>query len=184
MSDKNIDWSSAPEWADRLITVGLGADAWANDHQYQYLGGPPMYQFYVIGRIGDHSKKQCELIEMRPIDIEDKEWLPVVGEECLVEYPYEDGCFKPFHAKKVTIIGKCKDDDGSDVFTAHGPNGFIALTTLGFRPLKTAEELKEEAFKAAVSDAIYKSTSTHYDRLEKISSVLFKAGFEPPSGDE
>ena len=177
MSDKNIDWSSAPEWADRLITVGLGADAWANDHQYQYLGGPPMYQFYVIGRIGDHSKKQCELIEMRPIDIEDKEWLPEVGEECEVESDTRDVW------KKAMYVGV--DSIGSHVFDVERTHLWrIDSISVLVRPLKTAEELKEEAFKAAVSDAIYKSTSTHYDRLEKISSVLFKAGFEPPSGDE
>ena len=112
-----------------------------------------------------------------PQEPESKEWAPNIDEECFVEYPYDDGCFKPFHGKKVTILGYCSDSDGESVFTAHGSNGFIALYANGFRPLKTEKEKEREAF---IENA---KTLTKTDGYSNLFGEMFDAGFKAPEGE-
>ena len=113
-----------------------------------------------------------------------QEWvdgLPPVGCECFVEYPYDDGCFKPFHGKKVTILGYCSDSDGESVFTAHGSNGFIALYANGFRPLKTQEQKDREAFIEWANKATNADGKDH--TVVDLFNDLFDAGFKAPDGE-
>jgi len=85
---------------------------------------------------------------------QEQEYIPKVGEECLVEYPYDDGCFKPFHGTKVTILGKCSGYYGESVYAAHGSKGYIALTASGFRPLKTEREKTVDAAIAVMNNSL------------------------------
>ena len=169
------NWDDAPEWADRLMHTPVCIDYWCNDSKFKEVADITNYGSF--GVTTGLMLSDMTLIEMRPIAIEDKEWLP--SGRC--NHMYDDDRSMET-LEEVSVVGI--DKDGFYVYQTDRSTCYYSDPASEFRPLKTAEELKEEAFKAAVSDAIYKSTSTHYDRLEKISSVLFKAGFEPPSGDE
>jgi hypothetical protein len=84
------------------------------------------------------------------------EWMPKIGEECVVSYPYEDGNFKCFNGEKVLIIscGRC-EMTSKYVYTGHNTkHGYVALSAKGFRPLKTEEEKKREAIKEIVINSI------------------------------
>ena len=152
-------------------------DAW-------FFFNPSSADGWVIESSANDSLHGCS-IELPEQPMKSDEWVPVVGEECIVEYPYRDGSFQAFHGKKVTILGKCKDSDNCDVFTAHGSNGFIALNTLGFRPLKTAEEKKREAFINA-AQACTEGTLFDNDDPEVVAFIdnLLKVGFTAPKGGE
>lgn len=105
------------------------------------------------------------------------EWVPVVGKECEVMHYGE--------LLSCKYIGKGIGEEYVYQIASGSKRGVLdrLIGISGFRKPKTAEEKKREAFKAAVSDAIYKSQSTYYDRLEKISCVLFDAGFTAPEGE-
>ena len=65
MDIKNIDWSEAPAWADRVIrpvidNVIVENLAWSNDSNYQYINGETIF------RIGAFISFQ--VVEKRPDD--------------------------------------------------------------------------------------------------------------------
>ena len=152
------------------------ADAYAGKWVYKYFE-----------RTGENKQDYIDAIEAGKVSSKKEpiqEWvdgLPPVGCECFVEYPYDDGCFKPFHGKKVTILGYCSDSDGESVFTAHGSNGFIALYANGFRPLKTQEQKDREAFIEWANKATNADGKDH--TVVDLFNDLFDAGFKAPEGE-
>jgi hypothetical protein len=105
-------------------------------------------------------------------ELPEAKWEPIVGEEC--NHIYSAGS----DATKVFIVGI--DKKGNYVFQGDGSDCYYSDPIHFFVPLKSAKDLEREAFKTSVSEAVHKSTSTYNDRLEKISSVLFDAGFTAP----
>ena len=92
----------------------------------------------VSGRITVHK---------RPIAIEDKEWLPEVGEECQIAESTEYLTISHTEGMEVKIYSRFTDDRGVVLFAFVALNGKQAgvATGLCFKPLKTAEELERES---------------------------------------
>ena len=71
----DMDWSKAPDWADRLSSIGSSNRlAWANKEKYQYCYGVTKeigpYMYNVPGRgnnDGSYTKQQCKFVEPRPV---------------------------------------------------------------------------------------------------------------------
>ena len=161
------NWDDAPEWADRLMTCRF-VDYWCSAERYTEVGLNTDSALFKAGgvTIGDLT-----LIEMRPIAIEDKEWLPVVGEEC-----------------QCLLID---DELGESVFVDvkllyqfdNGEYAVVRLDTCAleysseFRPLKTANELKREAF---IEACYSNSKAASNDYMLHIFEDLYKAGFTAP----
>jgi hypothetical protein len=124
--------------------------------------------------IGNKSAFVIHLSDLK--ELPEAKWEPAVGEECEVTNDMNvfEVCIPRFLGDKICII----DFPELGAFESH-----FLIKALKFRPLKSAKELEREAFKTSVSEAIHKSNSTYNDRLEKISSVLFDAGFTAPNQD-
>ena len=195
-------WDDAPEWADRLIEIGADRmRVWTDCEQYMYVANREHYHFRSELRQNEtRTFSEVGLIEMRPIAetvipatetvfrnnkdtlgpyevapiaIEDKEWLPVVGEECLVNSGFDWGrCF---------IVGKTKL--GNFAYQRKNEVDVKVMNKVeNFRPLKTAEELEGESFHLSVIDACMGIHNDDFN-IDEIASVLFDAGFSAPKGE-
>ena len=112
------------------------------------------------------------------------EWMPEVGEECVVSYPYEDGNFKCFDGEKVLIIscGRC-EMTSEYVYTGHNAkHGYVALSAKGYRPLKTSEEKKREYNYGEILKILNLIHSSDFCPVEA-ASVLAHEGFTAPEGE-
>lgn len=198
------NWDDAPEWADRLMKCRSGGYYFSNMEQYFHNSTHDPLIYGARDAIGiNYDYEDFELIEMRPIAetvipvtetvfrnnkdtlgpyevapiaIEDKEWLPVVGEECealdtLMAHP--SYCFakiKGFYNKQVWLTSEA------------GVELVLFISDLKFRPLKTAEELERDAFAELAFRRV--NVDAKYSKvLNSIVDQLFDAGFTAPKGE-
>ena len=171
------NWDDAPEWADRALSHGEGEPWKFSDGEFFDCGnaifGVVKHGGPSVGATEWASVGDFELIEMRPIAIEDKEWLPEVGEECEVESDTRDVW------KKAMYVGV--DSIGSHVFDVERTH-LWRIDSIGVlvRPLKTAEELERDAFIEGCFNATpLGKTDTYVEMFGK----MFDAGFTAPKGE-
>ena len=176
------DWDDAPEWADRLVGI----------KEFLYWGSAEYYSevgFYKIS--GDASKfnhggltlGDFELIEMRPIAIEDKEWdgksFVKAGQECRYAKVGSDNwtnCIVKFSERNCTII----------VVSVDGVDKALELP-MRFLPIKTAAEIEQEALdKTAFINWVQLSISgIHEDDFNEheIAACLYEWRLDMPKGE-
>ena len=172
-----IDWDSAPEWADQCTFSNVTERMyWANAQQYTNVDtdlGRTVWEFKKTGG----ALCNFNLIEMRPV--EDKaEWdgkgLPPAGCECeiAIKTPSPE-----WHKAAINYIS-------DDTCVYKRPTGECSRYTgsLLFRPLKTQEEKEREDFHLAVVDACMGIYTEDFD-VDGVARILFKAGFTAPKGE-
>ena len=170
---KDIKWEDAPEWADRLMECRF-VKYWCSVERFTEAGLNKDSDLFKIGgvTIGDLS-----LIEMRPKQQEDNaEWVP--AGRCVHIY---GGGVATRQEEDVTIVGI--DKDGNYVFQNDKSTCYYSDPAIEFRPLKTDEQKKREAFYLAVVDACMPIHSDDFN-IDEIAGALRHAGFTAPEGGE
>ena len=158
MDIKNIDWSEAPAWADRVIrpvidNVIVENLAWSNDSNYQYINGETIF------RIGAFISFQ--VVEKRPDDWKE-------GEERMNDIAQNgnDG-----HYEELDDFSKqprYKDENGLDWIDEFAANNSIE----GFRAAMRFTIGKYErrlGKKDAMSKELYK-IADYYKRWSQVES--------------
>ena len=104
------------------------------------------------------------------------EWMPEVGEECEVKE------LKSVEWDKCLVMGEF---EGLYWVTVHhdtspksGSHCTIYSNLVEFRPLKTAEEKKREAF----IDSAYELTMSTDPKLKQVFTTMYECGFTAPEG--
>lgn len=143
--EKTIDWSKAPEWADRVVVGPLsGKKYFANDVKRVDLNGE-----FSSGN-NFHVCYCWKVLEHRPaVAAWNGEGLPPVGTECLTDDKGETFIVKVLAyadkgGKQAVMVEKASHPDFGELhaWMAHMCN---------FRPIKTAEQIAAEERKAGIS---------------------------------
>ena len=171
------NWDDAPEWADRLVCWMEGVNFFSDSSWFINNDGRKVLHGGEIAGESDNwwcDYKDCELIEMRPIAIEDKEWLPTNGEWCQHKYEgkYED----------VFIVGLSKGN--YFVYQNSKSDCYYTDEADYFRPLKTAEELErdrvEKLLLSLKPDLMPEDTEKYF---QIYIEDLLDNGFTAPKGE-
>jgi len=139
MSDV-IDWSNAPDWADKHGFTGAFKSAvWFDDKKYTYDDGQQDGKEFFYTDACTYAAKDFSQVSERPATASwSGEGLPPVGTACEVKH---DGRWY-----ETTIIG-VDPDDKSLVFKTHSDyeTPYDGYTSAGqFRPIRTPEQIAEE----------------------------------------
>ena len=168
------NWDDAPEWADRLGYLhSLSEDLmWISMLHIQYAEGDQLGEI-IENKV--HMDK-FDIKEMRPIAIEDKEWLPVVGEEFEFKYGLDHERNYWQKSKLVAITDRFFIYTQEDLVEEE-VDGVKSVT---FRPLKTKEDLFIEAARPCTENTLLDN-----DDPEVLAFItnLIDAGFTAPKGE-
>lgn len=150
-----IDWSKAPEWADRVVRLGVGENlAWACDRKYKYLSGAGPFLFFDDPTDG-FMLCQAVVVEgrQRPSPAWSGEGLPPVGAavdcKCTAKtkardwFPAEVKYISPYTV--VLVDYSTEELDGE--FVAHP-------ATLLFQPRRTPEQIATDEREAAITEMV------------------------------
>lgn len=179
MSDKNIIWSIAPEWADRIM-ISLTKKYFCNVSQFVEVGrescAPALFGQNSGLWIGD-----LEIYQIRPIAPVAKEWdgkgLPPENIQCLVELASRWG-----KDKKACITGTLFNSvDGEKRLCEVDGEWFDGFESQ-FYPLKSKEDKELELF----IDAALMATNSDKEDWCAIGMFkdMFDAGFTAPKEGE
>ena len=167
--DKQDELDAA--WLTDSDCVGLG---WfkLNESSMTY---EELYQ--PIGRIKHRYTVTEEvsgriIVHKRPIAIEDKEWLPVVGEECLGNLVDDAHNYAYIKIKPLYNFG-------GEWAVQKVDAGTLAYCDQ-FRPLKTAEEVMREMF---ILDCFNATPLGKTDSYTEMFGSMFDLGFTAPKGE-
>lgn len=145
---ENIDWDKAPEWADRVVRIGIAQNiAWACDRKYKYISGDGPFCFFNDPSDG-FMLCQTTLVESRPSPSPawSGEGLPPVDVEC--EYQCNDVTYRQaWVAVTPRYIGE------SITVLKHSASGseFTEMTaSCVFRPIRTPEQIAADEREAAI----------------------------------
>ena len=137
----SIDWSKAPSWVIGYALHAFGGEireVWVGEHQYQRLDQPKPFPYG--GGNSDHRynprRSEFHFEQLRPTPW-NGEGLPPVGTVCELYYGQgEHGTVKILaHAERLGVpVAVYQDDDE-----------FGAYTSELFRPIRTPEQIAEEA---------------------------------------
>lgn len=148
----NIDWSKAPQWADRVLAMGMaGAWAWANEHQYQYIGKINK-EIFLYEEENTWSLSDGELVEMRaPAEVWQGTGLPPVGTVCETERN------EFLRRVEILYIGVervfVRDENGEEIA--------LLLEGREFFPIRTQEQIEAEEREREI-DELCATIFTHY----------------------
>lgn len=189
---ENIDWDKAPEWADRVVRIGIAQNiAWACDEKYKYLSGDGPFLFFDDPTDG-FMLCQTVLVESRPRPSPawDGEGLPPVGVVC--EYFDNQG---KWHRAVMSHIGshlfivKYQHPEKGEQEACMYISGFDGHISSRLRPIRTPEQVAAEEREAAVKDACADISNTiqaiagyvPVDRAaEKVVRAMIEAGYRKP----
>ena len=116
-----------------------------------------------------------DLIELPDQQEDNAEWVP--AGRCVHIY---GGGVATRQEEDVTIVGI--DKDGNYVFQNDKSTCYYSDPAIEFRPLKTDEQKKREAFYLAVVDACMPIHSDDFN-IDEIAGALRHAGFTAPEGE-
>lgn len=148
---REIDWSSAPEWADRLLGI-KSFRYWANVERFAEVGFFSFCTESTKFSIGETTIGDLELIEMRPIAIEVKEWLPAVGETIRISFEDVDHAWitrqeMNIDGNDVTLLGITISSKGQRIYTFEDEDGYCDCYPHDcFIPIKSMDEAYKEEF--------------------------------------
>ena len=173
------NWDDAPEWADRLMRSPAGYMFFCNVEKYTATEGLDRLSTPIIfGLSRDlYTIGEFELIEMRPIAIEDKEWLPKVGEKIIICFDDADNEALNdnelrIDGSEVSFIGSVVNSVGETIFVFEDDDNFSdCYPSEYFNPLKTAEELERDALLECVYHNVHRALS----KYNSISDDAIKA---------
>ena len=138
-----IDWSKAPEWADRHGCVGVMKwPVWFNDEKYQYVGG----QSFAFGGLCTFEKSEIENITFRSSKTWNGEGLPPVGTVC--EWKDKTG----FQWVKATVLFITESS-----IVMQREDGFewqMMTERTVFRPFRTIEQIAAEVRADKIESAL------------------------------
>lgn len=186
--DKKIDWSKAPDWADKHGFSSYGANpVWLSDDQYCYIDGAQDGRVFVFADHDGWEFSEIHNISFRPIH---KAWtgegLPPVGIEC--ERMWASG---PASYTRVRVIAH---DEGQAIYRflgerqkgkvqadAQGPGDSSNNPT--FRPIRTPEQIAAEERVKAIDEmaAVYKSN--YEGHVKDGCQALYDAGYRKQPAD-
>lgn len=146
-----IDWSKAPEWATRYCIVGVtSSPVWANENQYEYLGGYQKGHIFEIG-IDGFPESRLVTIEQRPSN-----WtgtgLPPVGIECEANMP-PNAMRKEYEWRRVKVVHSGIPGAEREVLVYDLENTYPAWVD-EFRPLRTPEQIAAEERQKSIEKMI------------------------------
>lgn len=165
---KEIDWSKAPQWADRVLAMGMaGAWAWANEHQYQYIGKINK-EIFLYEEENTWNLSDGELVEMRhSVETWTGTGLPPVGTVC--EAQNKDGnaweeCEVIAHSE--ISIGDVVVFKVGDKITYSSPRYF--------RPIRTQAQIEAEEREKALREIEELIVGYGYG---KCAELIYDAGY-------
>lgn len=140
----NIDWSKAPEWADGhgLMVSGFGIEeVWFDTEQYMPVRGDARYGPYPYGGYGNEHQHNLTRKSIRFETTRPEPWngegLPPVG-RATCEY-------LGAHQYDVWTVVNIFAHWGDQVFVDYGDGWRAERDLARFRPIRTAEQIAEEA---------------------------------------
>jgi hypothetical protein len=182
----DIDWSKAPEWADRLIRMSTtNRLAWACRNKYQYIDGAESFLFSDAPTDG-FMLNQTVFVEGRPTT-QPAAWngdgLPPVGAVCEYMWDYkQEGSFYVqvevlAHDKGSAILralsgpktGELRESRGG----VCGPRNGQAI----FRPIRTPEQIAADE-RSKYCDRIFGvlTNATRAGNRSDMAEALYDAG--------
>ena len=166
------NWDDQPKEGD--VWIEDGKDPTGDGWYYESKDLPGLYVKYETGD-AYYTDYSHLTIHKRPIAIEDKEWLPTVGEECqclLIDDELDESVF-------VDVKLLYQFDNGE--YAVMRLDTCALEYSSEFRPLKTAEEVMREMF---IEACYLKSRAVENVTTKGIFDDLFDAGFTAPKGDK
>lgn len=164
-----IDWSKAPEWADRVILGSMSnSEYWACDDRRQAIKSDYTYYDAI------HLDEQWLVSEWRPSPAWNGEGLPPAGTVCEVlnaelDNPAWEKC-------TILFTGKHRIVYASD--SCYERVGYVI--GLKFRRIRTHEQIASDERAAAV-DAMVVATGYPGSSIAKeVSQKLYDAGYRKP----
>lgn len=150
---EQIDWSKAPEWAVRVVRIGMAQNiAWACDSKYQYLSGDGPFLFFDDPADG-FMLCQATLVDARPTTPSwSGEGLPPVGVECEALYMGQ-----PQGVVTVRYSGQCMilwSEDRSSEQCGQAEHYL-------FRPIRTPEQIAADEREKAIDQMVADTQAAH-----------------------
>jgi hypothetical protein len=170
----DIDWSKAPEWADRLIRMSTtNRLAWACRNKYQYIDGAESFLFFDAPTDG-FMLNQTVFVEGRPTTQPaawNGEGLPPVVTVCEAK-SFERGHERDWFRATVLYSSPCTiilDDYRGGEFVTHP----IAMR---FRPIRTPEQIAAESRAATIKRLAALCPQPRADFTGAVIEALLDAG--------
>lgn len=171
---KEIDWSRAPQWADRVLAMGMaGAWAWANEHQYQYIGKINK-EIFLYEEENTWNLSDGELVEMRhSVETWTGTSLPPVGTVC---EGYAQGLDLTYTWRKCTVLHANKEE------CAVMLDDSVLRWCDQFRPIRTETQIEAEeradAVKEMIKIAFEKSIDSYGElHVHTMAEILYDHGY-------
>lgn len=171
-----IDWSKAPEWADKNgITSGLRSRVWFNDEKYTYADDQPGGHVFLYTDACTYSQNDFSSVTSRPQPTPwTGEGLPPVGVVCEVRNaPGGWGKATIKYQGKGIIVWLWDRQDGNtdQIEFASCPD------RLEFRPIRTPEQIAADDRNDAIAAIVAQSLG----RCDSVGAAyLYDAGYRKP----